>query len=422
MDQPTVKPDTASTADGAVSAELDNSRRLLLASALRKLSLGLTSGLALSACGGKTERGDDGGQDSGGNDNGQESICGRRCRSRPSPTPAPTPAPAPAPGSTPAPAPAPAPAPTAGGRTFVYLGYNSASVSVNMGASQTLADGSALRVWSFGGGFNNDRPVPSPVIELIEGQTAAITLNSMMPHTLHPHGLDVNQANDGVPSTSGFVGMAMMMGNFGRVGGLPSLGTSFTYTFVAPHAGTYLYHCHVDTVLHLEMGMYGSIIVRPPDGATDRAWNGGPQFQREYLWHLHTYDSSWHGLTVSGAATVRYRPNVFMINGRQNDLAANDPTVAISGSGGDSVLLRLVNPGYLPADVSLGGLEFQVIASDGRPVRSTFSATRLRILPGERYDLLLTLPAGTNTLASIDYLDIRGATVLGSVNTVITAT
>jgi FtsP/CotA-like multicopper oxidase with cupredoxin domain len=144
-----------------------------------------------------------------------------------------------------------------GNRTFTYLGPNTASLNVQMNGRQIMADGTAIRTWYFGGGFNEDRSVPSPVIEAIEGESVQVTLSSDMPHSIHFHGLNVDQANDGVPSTSGYV--ARMFGggmmNFGRVNGYTNLGSPFTYTFTAPHAGTYAYHCHVDTVLHFEMGI-----------------------------------------------------------------------------------------------------------------------------------------------------------------------
>jgi hypothetical protein len=125
-----------------------------------------------------------------------------------------------------------------GNRTFSYLGPNTASLNVRMGGTQTMADGTAIPTWFFGSGFNSDRTVPSPVIEGIEGDTMKVTLRSAMPHSIHFHGLDVDQANDGVPSTSGYVarmrGGGMM--NFGRVRGYTNLGSPFTYTFTAPHA------------------------------------------------------------------------------------------------------------------------------------------------------------------------------------------
>ena len=401
----------------------DRSRRKILAAGLAKIGLGVIAGTTLNACRGSSsnehEKEETEEDNSSSDQNNVQAIDGMACRRRgcrPTPVPGPSPT-TPPPSTTPGPAPAPVPG---GIRTFSFLGLNSASLGISMAARQTLADGSTLPVWSFGGGFNNDRAVPAPVIELVEGQAAAISLSTMMPHSIHPHGLDVDQANDGVPATSGFVGMAMpMMGNFGRVAGLPSLGSSYTYRFTAPHAGTYMYHCHVDTVLHQEMGMVGTIIVRPPDGNAGFAWEGGPQFTREYIWQLHTFDTSWHSQRISGAGTVRYRPNVFMINGRNGNLATTDTTIAISGVPGDVVLLRLVNAGYLPAVVSLGGLMFQVIASDGRPLREIITTDQWQIAAGERYDLLLLLTAGTARTATVDYYDIRGSRILGSVSTLI---
>ena len=305
-----------------------------------------------------------------------------------------------------------------GGRTFTFLGPNSAFLNVNMMRTQVMANGASITAWTFGGGFNNDRSVPSPVIEGIEGQLVQVTLDSMMPHTIHFHGLDVDQANDGVPSTSGYVAH-MAMGDFGRVQGYTNLGTPFTYAFVAPHAGTYAYHCHVDTVLHLEMGMHGTVIIRPPDGNANLAWAGGPSFDKEYVWHLHTFDSSWHqgGMPVSGPGTVRHRPDYFMINGRDGADTLSDPTTAITAAAGETVLIRTNNMGYQPALLQLGGLQFQVIASDGRPLPAPLVVTQHIVAPGERYDILFQMPPATDRMATVEYFDIRLIGVLGAVST-----
>lgn len=289
-----------------------------------------------------------------------------------------------------------------------------------------MADGRLLRTWQFGRGFNDDRSVPSPVIEGIEGQMMEVTLSSMMPHTIHFHGLDVDQGNDGVPSTSGYVahghgGGGPGGGSFGRVDGYDNLGSQFTYRFVAPHAGTYAYHCHVDTVLHFEMGMYGTVIIRPPDGNPRVAWDGGPIFDREYVWHLHTFDSMWHNETVSSSRTVRHRPDYFMINGRDGANTLTDTTTAISGAPGERVLIRANNMGYQPALVNLGGLAFDVIASDGRPLPSPITTDQQLVAPGERYDLLLRLPFEGLWTARADYFDIRLSGMLGQAATTVTA-
>jgi FtsP/CotA-like multicopper oxidase with cupredoxin domain len=316
--------------------------------------------------------------------------------------------------------------PPSGGRTFSYQAAPS-SVNVRMEGRLSMANGAAIRTWYFGSGFNGDRGLAGPVLEANEGEAARFTLSSEMPHSIHFHGLDVDQANDGVPSTSGYVGerMGSMMSGmggegFGRVGNATNLGRSFTYTFTAPHAGTYMYHCHVDTSLHFEMGMYGTVIIRPPNGATQVAWAGGPAFDKEYVWQLGAFDTSWHSSIVSGSQTVRYRPNYFMINGRDGDNASTDSTVAVTASAGQKVLVRVNGTSYMPAVVRLGGLPFEVVASDGRPLAQSYSTTEQLVCAGERYDLLLTMPSSGQYTATVDYHDIRRAALLGSVATTIT--
>lgn len=285
--------------------------------------------------------------------------------------------------------------PQAVNRSFTYIGPNNLVLGDDMQGSHNFSDGTNINVWSFGqgNGFNADRILPSPVIELVQGQNASITLQSNMPHSIHFHGLDVDQANDGVPLTSGYVA-ATLNRDFGQVGTSVRLGPQFTYSFVPNHAGTYIYHCHVDTVLHVEMGMIGTVIVRPPEGDINRAWQGGPFFDKEYIWQLHTVDTRWHQQLVSGAFCVDYNPNFFMVNGRDN--VDNDPATAISGSAGERILIRAVNIGFLPALIDLGNQNFQVIASDGRPLRNFQIRQQILVGPGERYDLIYNLNSNPN--------------------------
>jgi len=307
---------------------------------------------------------------------------------------------------------------TGGVRTFNFEGPDIVTVRARMNGSITLSDGTSVRTWYFGNGFNGDRAWGGPVIECIERNIVEITLNSMMPHTIHLHGLDVDQANDGVPSTSGYVGRSGG-GNFGRVQGYTSLGTSYTYTFKAPHAGTYQYHCHVDTVLHYEMSMFGTIIVRPASGSLTTIWDGGPSFDKEYVWQLGTVDPTWHNEMVSGSGTVRYIPRYFLINGIDGNNLFNDSTVAISASAGQTVLIRVNQTSYQPAVIKFGGLPFEVVASDGRPLPQPLNKTSLYIAPGERYDILLTMPSSGTYYATVDYYDIKGRNVIGTAVTTV---
>lgn len=73
-------------------------------------------------------------------------------------------------------------------------------------------------------------------------------------HTLHWHGFrNAIPFFDGEPSGSVSVPM----------------GREFTYVYNAHDPGTYMYHCHVEDVEHVQMGMTGLVFVRPvQDGTT----------------------------------------------------------------------------------------------------------------------------------------------------------
>ncbi len=277
-----------------------------------------------------------------------------------------------------------------------------------MAGSQEVA-GQSVVPWFFtdssmgmGKGFGGDRYFPGAVIEPIEGKAISLTFDNMSPmdHTIHLHGLDVDMANDGVPLTSFPVG-AMQ---------------SFTYLFNAPHAGTYMYHCHVDTVLHLARGMHGTVIVRPPDGSTNKAWDGGPTFDEEVLWHLSTYDTNWASLTNSGPDTARMKPDAFLLNGLETKDARTDWCSRVEFGVGQTAYLRVTNTSYQWARVRLGGQQFQVVASDGYPLAQAFTTREIELGPGERYDLLLTGFAAGDYPGRVDYLDDYG-NVIGTVKT-----
>jgi len=67
-------------------------------------------------------------------------------------------------------------------------------------------------------------------------------------HTVHFHGYaNASSYYDGVPDASAAI----------------NIGGSFTYYYLAPEAGTYVWHCHITPPEHLQMGMVGQLYVRP---------------------------------------------------------------------------------------------------------------------------------------------------------------
>ena len=99
--------------------------------------------------------------------------------------------------------------------------------------------------------------IPAPLIAIDEGDELFLTLTNvgqiMRPdlfeqHTVHFHGYaNASAFFDGVPDASVAI----------------NIGGSFTYYYLAPEAGTYMWHCHISPPEHLQMGMVGQIYVRP---------------------------------------------------------------------------------------------------------------------------------------------------------------
>lgn len=268
-------------------------------------------------------------------------------------------------------------------------------------SDKTMWDGRVLNVYGFGPTLGNI-PVPGPTIHCNEGDTIDLyTLNISQGsgHTIHPHGMDVPQDMDGVHETS-FEIMHMMDTNM---------------VWVATHAGTYLYHCHMASVLHVQMGMYGSIVVHAAGGAST-AYTGGPAFHKDYLWLMSEMDSYWHD-SIPGAAFMEddfqvppYRPDYFLVNGL-SETQLVDSTVAITAMVGENVYLRLSNIGYYMDEVALpSDMSPTILSVDGRPI-PPHQADTIRLVPGERYEVMLTPTQQLAYTADIRYLDMNNLAV-----------
>ncbi|WP_256759426.1 stalk domain-containing protein [Cohnella sp. WQ 127256] len=264
-----------------------------------------------------------------------------------------------------------------------------------------LPDGSSLYLWGYS--LSNEpgsATYPAPTLEVNEGDHVEITLTNIgakksgikkLSHTIHFHGLDTDQANDGVPHTSAPI----------------SVGESFTYQFTADVAGSYFYHCHVDTIEHLQMGMYGAFVVKAKGGGNE-AWTGGPSYDKEYVLLLNEIDTTWHKAVEEGTEYDRtaYHPTFWTINGKAFPDTEDDPTTRIDGAIGQKVLIRLINAGYESHSFHMHGFHFQIIASDGRPLPQPLEKDTVLLGPGERYDLLVTFDqAGSFPLHSHNITD-----------------
>jgi FtsP/CotA-like multicopper oxidase with cupredoxin domain len=248
----------------------------------------------------------------------------------------------------------------------------------------------------------------APLLDFNEGDDIYITLTNLGfvarpdltdAHTIHWHGFRTPVSLfDGVPEVSIAV----------------PLQRQFTY-FYRPHApGTYMYHCHMEDVEHVQMGMTGVVFVRPKQGPkfVYNDGDGSTAFDREFplllneIWALaHDHDED-----IQESVWTDFDPNYFTINGRvypQTIRPNNDPdpelefqpnSSLMQVNGGERVLLRLANLGYQQHAMQLPGVgPLKVVGEDATLLRRgtadlSYQTNTIYIGPGEARDVIFTAP------------------------------
>lgn len=285
---------------------------------------------------------------------------------------------------------------------------------VDMNIPLTMDDGNVVNMWGFsdgGGGMGGGATFPSAAMRVTEGDVVHTQLNvgMMMYHTIHHHGIEPEFRSDGVGHLSFDVN-----GNY-------------TYQWRPAHAGTYFYHCHTNTVLHAEMGMYGALIVDPPEGA-GTLFSGGPTYDVEAFWVVDEIDSSWHTLdwtagTCGGDVGLNdLNPDYFVITGvdGSGNSAMNAPPISATVQRGQKLLARYICAGYHPQRLRFGGLTGTIYASDGRPLPNPQQVTEIRAVSAERYDIIFEPTQRGTYLIETDIIHWITGNVLGTTRTSIT--
>jgi len=259
-------------------------------------------------------------------------------------------------------------------------------------------------------------------------------------HTIHWHGFrNVIPFYDGEPHGSVAV----------PVGGL------FTYVYRPRDPGTYMFHCHVEDVEHVTMGMTSIVFVRPlqdklPDstdlsGFTHHtgyryAYNdgdGSTYYDRENALFLSEIwaKGHWGDAHIQESDWSTFKADFSLLNGRVHPytLLPNSPinmgasthalTVQTDGNGdlatnpgyehlqynphsslitcnaGEKVLLRFANLGFREAAMTLAGIKMQVVGRDASPMKgrdgtdTSYTTNTLLIGAGESYDAIFEAPA-----------------------------
>lgn len=241
------------------------------------------------------------------------------------------------------------------------------------------------------GGCMNPQ-LPGPLLELGAGAQGSVTLMPGMMaaepapydgHTIHFHGLDLPQSEDGVPET-----------------GAPTSGDTYTLGVDSRYVGSHKYHCHVHTVKHLEMGMYGAFIVRAVDGQgafINTINDGGPAYDAEWNWVLSTVDPRYHTAQGDDPVFASYQPQYFLINGNEG-LSRAAPAQNLTAGVGAKVVIRLmglqsVNATFQILDSNDAPQSFVLYNRDGFALHTPQTVTQVAVSPGQTKDIMVTLPA-----------------------------
>src|SRR3954470_7004066 len=197
-------------------------------------------------------------------------------------------------------------------------------------------------------GYTLNGSSPGPAIQAHQGDLVQVTLTNVdVPDgvTLHWHGVDVPNAEDGV---AGVTQDAVLPGK------------EHVYRFVAEDAGTYWYHSHQVSNAQVRGGLFGTFVVLPAD----------PTGVQDVVAPVHTY---------SGRRTL---------GGRTGLTSAEAAT-------GATIRVRLINTDNGPLRAWGSGGPFTVAAVDGRDFHgpSEVRDKALLIAAGGRMDVLVTSPA-----------------------------
>jgi FtsP/CotA-like multicopper oxidase with cupredoxin domain len=190
---------------------------------------------------------------------------------------------------------------------------------------------------------------PGPVIRAVKGQLVRVTLvndNVGDGVTLHWHGLDVPNAEDGV---AGVTQDAVKPGK------------SYVYRFTAQDAGTYWYHSHQVGHEQVKWGLFGAIVITDP---------AAKQPEVDQVAAVHTYDGR---RTVNGQAGL----------GTFDDDAP-----------GRSIRVRVINTDAGPLRAWVTGADYRVSAIDGRDVNqpSDIADRAVIVTAGGRIDIDFVVP------------------------------
>ena len=181
-----------------------------------------------------------------------------------------------------------------------------------------ISEGVTYTFWTFGG------TVPGNFIRVRQGDTVEFHLRNM-PDSKMPHNIDLH----GVTGPGG-----------GAASSFTAPGHQSQFTFKALNAGLFVYHCATAPVgMHIANGMYGLILVEPPEGL--------PKVDREYyvmqgdFYTAGKYREKGHQAFDMDKA-IDEHPTYVLFNGKEGSLTGDN---ALKAKTGETVRLYVGNGG-----------------------------------------------------------------------------
>jgi hypothetical protein len=245
---------------------------------------------------------------------------------------------------------------------------------------------------------------PSPTIRVEQGDKVYITLENThyLPHTIHLHGVDhawhtQSGDNDGTEEHAVFPGK------------------SHTYEIQPRHAGTMLYHCHVQTAQHFMMGLHGMFVVEEnhPNNWVQTFNIGAGQVRHPSVGVTKTYSQEYDLIyqsidkklakiiqeandprLVAQRMSRDYNmtesfENYFLLNGHSFPYTLRDGMVTVSDN--ENIKLRIANTQRSAVAIHFHGHKGTITAYDGVDYPENARITRdvFDIAPAQRIDLQL---------------------------------
>jgi nitrite reductase (NO-forming) len=235
-----------------------------------------------------------------------------------------------------------------------------------------ISEGVSYTYWTFGG------TVPGSFIRVRQGDTVEFHLKNS-PDSKMPHNIDLH----GVTGPGG-----------GAASSFTAPGHESQFSFKALNSGIYVYHCATAPVgMHIANGMYGLILVEPPEGL--------PKVDHEYyvmqgdFYTTGKYREKGHQPFDMDKA-IAEQPTYVLFNGHEGSLTGDN---ALTAKTGESVRLFVGNggPNLVSSFHVIGEIFDKVYYEGGKHAQENVQTT--------------LIPAGGAMMAEF-HVDVPGSYVL----------